>query len=197
MSSRRSKRSRIRTTRRLWRWRSNPLRRRDDVIEAWVVLTVWAVVVVGGALAGLVTALAAQETFAQQRAERHSVRAELVADVPRSASAGARDMTQATVRWTGPDGSARTGRALVKTGQQAGAAVVIWTDGEGRLSIEPPSPVEGAVEAGFMGTTAALAAAGTAFGAGALVRWRLEKRRVDRWGTEWALVGPQWGHKTG
>ncbi|MEW2267248.1 hypothetical protein ACGF5T_34870 [Streptomyces sp. NPDC047853] len=40
----------------LWRWRSNPLRRHDDVIEAWMVLVTWAVIVGGGAVAGLVTA---------------------------------------------------------------------------------------------------------------------------------------------
>ncbi|MPY40171.1 hypothetical protein FNH04_09685 [Streptomyces phyllanthi] len=39
-----------------WRWRSNPLRRRDDVIEAWIVVAVWTVMVLGGALVGAVTA---------------------------------------------------------------------------------------------------------------------------------------------
>lgn len=27
---------------RFWRWRSNPLRRHDDIVEAWLVPTVWA-----------------------------------------------------------------------------------------------------------------------------------------------------------
>ncbi|MFC8358546.1 hypothetical protein ACFUIY_01615 [Streptomyces griseorubiginosus] len=39
-----------------WRRRSNPLRRRGDLLEARIVLTVWAVVAVGGTIAGLVTA---------------------------------------------------------------------------------------------------------------------------------------------
>ncbi|WP_420709208.1 hypothetical protein [Streptomyces sp. AS58] len=48
------------TTKRLWRWRSNPLRRREDVVEAWVVLTVRVIVAVAGAVAGLVTARSAE-----------------------------------------------------------------------------------------------------------------------------------------
>jgi hypothetical protein len=63
------------TMKRLWRWRSNPLRRHEDVVEAWVVLTVWVVVAVAGAFAGLVTARSAEHEFAQQRAHRHTVRA--------------------------------------------------------------------------------------------------------------------------
>lgn len=200
MGGGRDRKKRVRrTTKRLWRWRSNPLRRRDDIIEAWVVLAVWTVVVVGGAFSGLVTVNAAEATFTRQRAERQSVTAVLLNDVPRTVSpqAGARDLASAKVRWTGPDGTVRTGRTLVEAGQRSGAEVVVWIDGQGQLTVEPPSPVEAAIEAGFLSTMAALAVGGSAFGAGALVRWRLERRRIDRWETEWALVGPRWGHKTG
>src|SRR5262245_57041990 len=40
----------------LWRWRRNPLRRRSDALEAWIVLAVWSVTVIGGVLAGLAAA---------------------------------------------------------------------------------------------------------------------------------------------
>ncbi|MCT9080190.1 hypothetical protein [Streptomyces fulvoviolaceus] len=188
-----------RAKKRLWRWRSNALRRRDDIVEAWIVLAVWVVVAVGGALAGLVTAHAADDAFARQRAERHSVRAELLTDVPASAtSAGTTSRhALAKIRWTTPDGDTRTDKTLVGTDQKAGAEVVVWLDGRGDLATEPPSPTEAAVEAGVLGTAAALGLAGTAFGAGALARWRLDRRRIDQWGREWDLVGPRWGHKTG
>lgn len=35
------------TRKRFWRWRSNPLRRHDDIVEAWIVLAVWAVIAIG------------------------------------------------------------------------------------------------------------------------------------------------------
>ncbi|WDF43922.1 hypothetical protein PBV52_47630 [Streptomyces sp. T12] len=185
------------TKKRLWRWRGNPLRRRDDIVEGWVVLAVWAVVLVGGTLAGLVTAHAAEVEFARQRAERHSVRAVLRADVPASTTAAGGTRALAKISWTTPGGDTHTDNTLVDRGQRAGAEVVVWLDGRGELAIEPPSPTEAAIEAGVLGTAAALGLAGTAFGTGALVRWRLDRRRIDRWGREWDLVGPRWGHKTG
>jgi len=181
-----------------WRWRSNPLRRRDDIVEAWIVLAVWTVIAVGGTVAGLVTAHAAEVTFAQQRAERRTVRAVLLSDVPNPAGAGrsSGDKVQAPVRWTAPDGSLRTGRTLIGTGREAGTGVVVWQDSRGALTTAPPSPGDAAVEAGFLGALAGLALTGAVHGVGAVARWRLEQRRIARWGREWEAVGPTWGHRT-
>ncbi|MEV7326034.1 hypothetical protein [Streptomyces sp. NPDC093970] len=181
----------------LWRWRNNPLRRRHDIVEAWIVLAAWTVVAVGGTVAGLVTAHTADEMFARQRTERHAVRAMLLNDVPRSTSAlGGPDRRPASVRWTTPDGSIRTGRTLVSTGLKAGARITVWQNGQGQLTLAPTGSTEAAIESGFFGTTAALALAGLVFGAGALARWWLDCRRFEEWDREWDLVGPRWGHKT-
>ncbi|MFE6828454.1 hypothetical protein [Streptomyces sp. NPDC057690] len=183
---------------RLWRWRSNPLRRRDDIVEAWIVLAVWAVFAVGGTLAGLLTAHAADEVFDRQRSERQSVRAVLLDDVPLGAPAvgGTSDRRTTTVRWTAADGSTRTGRTLVDGGLEAGSGVTVWQDGRGRLTTAPPSTTEAAIESSFLGVAAAAGLAGLVFGAGAAARWRLDRRRVEEWGRQWDQVGPRWGHKT-
>ncbi|MFJ1967328.1 hypothetical protein ACIO93_01510 [Streptomyces sp. NPDC087903] len=184
---------------RLWRWRGNPLRRRDDVVEAWIVLAVWMFFAVGGTVAGLVTAHAADEMFARQRSERQSVAAVLLDDLPRGATAigGTTDRRMTSVRWTASDGSTHTGHTLVDTGLKAGATVTVWHDAEDRLTPAPPSSTETAIESGFLGTAAAAGLACLVFGAGAVARWRLDRRRVDEWGREWDLVGPRWGHRTG
>lgn len=183
----------------LWRWRSNPLRRRDDVVEAWVVLAVWALVAVGGTVTGLLASRAADDVFARQREEREPVRAVLLADVPQSTSGlGAEsERMPGTVTWTAPDGSTRSGRTLVDTGTKAGSRVVVWQDRQGRPATRPPSAGAAALEAGVLGTAAGCALAGAVIGAGAVARWRLEQRRLDAWGREWTTVGPRWGHKTG
>ncbi|MEV6497553.1 Rv1733c family protein [Streptomyces prunicolor] len=183
---------------RLWRMRSNPLRRHDDIVEAWIVLVVWAVIAVGGALAGLVTFHAAHEVFAAQRTQRHSVQGALLTDTPPASSTpgGARDLIKGKVRWATADGTSHTGSALVDTGQKAGSEVVVWVDSAGNFTIEPPSSKEATLESAVLGLTAALAFAGVAFGAGAVARYRLDRRRIDSWGTEWNLVGPSWGRKT-
>lgn len=184
--------------RRFWRWRSNPLRRHDDIVEAWLVLAVWAVVAVGGTAAGLVTAHATDGTLAQQRAERHSVRAVLLTDTSERASSvrSSSDHALADVRWTARDGSVRTDRTLVDTGLRAGSHVVLWQDDRGSLATRPPSPAEAAVEAGVLGCFAALAFAGAVYALGAVARWRLDLRRIEAWGREWDLAGRQWGHRT-
>ncbi|WP_445329694.1 Rv1733c family protein [Streptomyces malaysiensis] len=94
-------------------------------------------------------------------------------------------------------GSTHTDEALVESGLKAGTRTVIWTDSRDEITAEPLTPMEASIEAGALATVAALAFAGIAFGAGTLARWRLDRRRIDRWGTDWDLVGPRWGHRTG
>ncbi|MEU9239655.1 hypothetical protein [Streptomyces sp. NPDC048385] len=182
----------------LWRWRSNPLRRHDDIVESWIVLAVWAVFAAGGTVTGLVTAHAADEVFAQQRAERQSVRAVLLDDVPHTAPAigTTTERRSTTVRWTTSDGRTHTGRTLVDAGLKAGSGVTVWHDGHGRLTPAPPGPAEAAIEAGFLGAAAAAALGGAVFAGGAVARRRLDRRRIDEWDRQWELVGPRWGHQT-
>ncbi|MGC0335881.1 Rv1733c family protein [Streptomyces sp. SLBN-8D4] len=184
---------------RCWRRRSNPLRRRDDILEAWIVLTVWAVVAVGGTIAGLVTAHAADEVFAQQRAERRPVHAVLVSDASKRTSTirSSSDKALVRVRWTAPDGSIHTDHTLVDSGLSAGTGLVVWQDSYGRLVTAPPDTAKAGVEAGVLGALAGLAFTGAVHAAGAVARWRLDQRRIDAWGPEWDLVGPQWSHRTG
>jgi hypothetical protein len=184
----------------LWRWRPNPLRRRDDIVEAWIVLAMWLIALVGAAVLGALTAQAADASFARQRAERSPAQAMVVADAPTDAprAGTVSDQVRAKVRWTAPDGSVRTGVTLVDRGEKAGSQVVVWQDAQGVLATEPPSGTEALVEAALLGAAAGIAFAGTVAGAGTVVRWRLEQRRLDMWGREWELVGPRWGgHKTG
>ncbi|MFE2535508.1 hypothetical protein [Streptomyces sp. NPDC059371] len=182
-----------------WRWRRNPLRRRDDVFEAWIVLIVWTVMVLGGTLAGLVTAHAAEESFTTLRHDRHAVPAVLVAGTGSAVPAGegaVYDHVRATVRWTAANGAPRVGSALVESGQKAGSHVVIWLDAQGRPTTAPPTTSAAATESTLLGIGAAVALCGLVFGAGGLARWRLDQGRYNRWEREWERLGPQWGHKT-
>ncbi|MFE6336424.1 hypothetical protein ACFVOK_24940 [Streptomyces sp. NPDC057798] len=186
------------TRKRMWRWRGNPLRRREDIVEAWIVLAVWVVAAVGGTLAGLATARTADAEFARQRGERHPVRAVLQADVPRATSASqtTNGQAEARIRWTDDNGTSRSGETLVMRGQKAGAEVVVWVDRRGDLAGEPLSRTEAAVQAGVLGAAAALALTGVVVGAGAAAKWRLDRRRIEGWGREWESVGPEWGRQT-
>jgi hypothetical protein len=173
------------------------LRRREDVIEAWIVLVMWMVVVVGGAVVGTVVARAADQDFARQRADRHPVRAVLLTDTPPTMPAGGTGhRSAAEVRWTTPDGTARTGRTPVDDGLRSGATITVWQDGRGVLVPRPAGPAEARIEAVLFGTAAALALAGLAHVTTTAARWRLDRRRYDRWAAEWELIGPRWDQKT-
>ncbi|MFF9000464.1 hypothetical protein ACF1GW_13800 [Streptomyces achromogenes] len=160
-------------------------------------LAVWVLTAVGGTAVGVVTARAADQSFARQRAERTAVRAVLLDDVPRPAtSVTGKDLASARVRWTNSDGSTHSGVTRVTTGQKAGSTVRIWLDGQDRLSTRPTPPVQATVQAALFGGSAALALSGVVFGTGSAGRWWLDRRRLAQWDREWTLVGPAWGHRT-
>ncbi|GGW43265.1 hypothetical protein GCM10010503_19820 [Streptomyces lucensis JCM 4490] len=181
----------------LWRWRRNPLKRRADVAEAWVVLGAWLLTVLAGVSVGLAAARSVEHGLARERAASRPVTARVEDTVPGSTpmdshvSSGER--VWAEVRWTAADGTARTGRVRVEPGSGAGTPVTVWTDAQGRLVDRPTSASESALRAALLGVLAGVSAAAVPFTGGLALRRRLESRRMDAWDTEWARLGPQWG----
>lgn len=191
-------RTHTRTKQRLWRWRSNPLRRPDDIVEAWIVLVMWSAIALGGVLVGLPTALAVDDSLARQRAGLHAVQAVLLEDTPKAVVTEAgvgHAQARAEVRWTAADGSTHTGKGRVDAGQKAGATVRVWTDGQGNPTTEPATAAQAAVFAGYAGTAAALGFGGVTYAAGRAARRRLDRRRYDQWDREWHRVGPRWARR--
>ncbi|GDY78696.1 hypothetical protein SAV31267_081810 [Streptomyces avermitilis] len=126
----------------LWRWRRNQLRRRSDVLEAWVLLSAWTVTVLCGVLTGLAAAHSVEQGLARERAEWRPVRALVAEDAPESsaaASSGA-DRVWAKVRWTTANGSTHSGQARVAAGSATGTPVTVWTDRDGLLVTKPVPP---------------------------------------------------------
>ncbi|MFI2642409.1 hypothetical protein [Streptomyces sp. NPDC018610] len=200
----------------LWRWRRNPLRRRADAVEAWVVLGVWLLTVAAGALAGWAGARGVERGLARERLEwRPTValvtrtapvpvsgddpgRPGAAADDEGAGHGGAGDPASvwAQVRWTAPDGAGRTGRIRVASGSAAGTAVTVWTDRGGRLVTRPPTAAQAHTRSLVIGGLAGVGAAAVPFVCGRLLRARLERRRLDRWDVEWARFDPLWGRET-
>ncbi|MFF5858485.1 hypothetical protein ACFY8B_23120 [Streptomyces sp. NPDC012751] len=182
----------------LWRWRRNPLKRRADVVEAWVVLGACLLTVLAGVLAGLVAAGSVEHRLARERNSRWSAVARVVARVPgafpeRGGHASAGERVWANVRWTAADGSARTGRVRVGPGSEPGTRVTVWTDARGRLAGRPTAASEAAFRATLTGVLTGVGAAAVPFVGGLAARSRLERGRMEAWDTEWARLGPQWG----
>lgn len=181
----------------LWRWRRNPLRRRSDAVEAWVVLVTWVLTVFGGVFIGLLATESVANGLAWQRAEWHSVPARLTADATGSTlTEGGADRVWAKVRWTAQDGSTHTGQVRVLAGTTEGTPVTVWTDPYGRLVTKPATESQARLRASLVGVWVGMSVAAVPFVCGRLVRGRLERRRMDRWDEEWERFGPTWGRKT-
>ncbi|MGW0337520.1 Rv1733c family protein [Streptomyces sp. NPDC003011] len=185
----------------LWRWRRNPLKRRADVVEAWVVLGVWALTVLAGVLAGLGAARTVEHGLARERVEWRPVVAYLTEQAPGTAATHSRtpsgDQVWAEVRWTVPDGSARTGQARVDPGSSPGTPVTIWTDPRGTLVTRPATAAQARLRAALTGGLIGVGAGTLPFVGGRVLRGRLERGRMEQWDAEWARLGPLWGRTTG
>ena len=188
-----------RTKVRLWRWRRNPLRRRSDTIEAWIVLAGWVCALLVGLLAGLGAAHAVERAADRERAENRAVSAVLAEDAEEKvlARAVSDHRVWATVRWAAPDGSTRTDEARVPPGARAGSAVTVWTDKSGTLTSEPLTDGEARLHAAFGGVLAAAGASGAVWGVVWGSRVHLNRCRMRQWAAEWERVGTRWGRKTG
>ncbi|MFI9151450.1 hypothetical protein [Streptomyces sp. NPDC053367] len=184
----------------LWRWRRNPLRRRCDAVEAWVLLGAWALTVLCGVLAGAGVAGAVERGMARERVEwrpataRLTERAAGTSALPAAANGS---QVWAKVGWTAPDGSPRAGQARVRPGTAEGTPVTVWIDRTGRLVTRPATAAQARVRAALVGTLAGLGAATVPLACCRAVRGRLEARRLDQWATDWARFDPLWGHRTG
>jgi hypothetical protein len=185
----------------LWRWRRNPLRRRADAVEAWVVLGAWLLTVLAGVLAGLTAARSVENGLARERAEWRPAVALVTEKAPgapsRSGDGTAGERVWTRVGWVAPDGSPHTGRARVAPGSAVGTPVTVWNDPEGRLVTRPATAAEAQLRGVVLGGLLGVSAAAVPFVTGRVLRARLERRRMARWDTEWARLGPIWGRKTG
>ncbi|MER7394117.1 hypothetical protein ABT381_01195 [Streptomyces sp. NPDC000151] len=184
----------------LWRWRSNPLKRPSDVLEAVVLLVAMVLVAVGGPTVAVMTGRAAQDTVREQRQERYPTTAVLVADAPgRTTGAydmrGAHDTVSATVRWRDERGSVHTGLTQVEPGRKAGTRVPVWLDGRGRLTHQPLPPIAGAVGATLVGGLLALGWCAAVSATVCGVRRYLNHRRARQWDREWSEDGSLTQHK--
>jgi uncharacterized protein (DUF2062 family) len=185
----------------LWRWRRNPLKRGADVLEAWVVLGAWVLTVLAGVLAGLAVTWSVERGLARERVESRSVVARLTerapgtSDAPSGTPSGER--VWAEVRWTTADGSEHTGQVRVPPGSTFGSPATVWTDPEGRLVSKPATESQAQLRAALIGALIGVSAGAVPFVGSRMLRGRMERRRMERWDAERALLGPLWGRTTG
>jgi hypothetical protein len=195
-------------------WRRTPLRRGADKVQAWFTLVVVMAALVLAPWVAWWTAstmyVAGVRASEWETEHRRSVTAVVVQDAPAgsssagsssagSSSAGgealpAAENVSAPVRWTGPDGTIRSGTVPVALGTRAGSTVTVWLDEHGTLT-SPPRRRNSALDAAVAATFAVTAVIAFLGSVRRIVIWRLDRRRLRSWETEWLIFGPRWSRR--
>jgi hypothetical protein len=177
----------------------NPLRRRTDVMEAWLVPAVIAAFLLLGPLVAGVAGLQAHAgNAAVQRAERawRPAPAVLLQAAPGPMMSDNGDnywLEWAKARWT-YGGRTHTGEVPARSGSRAGSTVRVWLDRSG--NVQPP-PLTAAAARQRITVTVSFTLASLALllvGLALLGRNLLDRRRLRDWEADWLSTGPQWSH---
>ncbi|MCA2211458.1 Rv1733c family protein [Jidongwangia harbinensis] len=184
-------------------WNRNPLRRGSDTVQAWLTLVVvLATLIVAPWLAGHVahtTYRSGMRAMAWEEQHHRPVTAVLLEDAPDLVPGGAEappgpDTVSVPARWTGADGTVRTGSVPAAGGTPAGDAVTVWVDDRGTV-VRPPVRRSPTLDAWVAATMAALTLVAALVVTRRILVWRLDRRRLRSWETEWLVVGPRWSRR--
>jgi hypothetical protein len=166
------------------------LRRRSDKAEVaarWVLLLVGLLVVPVALAIGSQVSADLVPQVAMQRAERHEVSAEVVADParPGSSPTDVWDEARAPVRWIAADGTPRVALVRVPATARTGDTRVLWVDAHDRPTIAPVAPNYAQAQ-GFL-TTAVIVLGDLLVSLALLagLRWLLDRARSRAWDAAW------------
>jgi hypothetical protein len=177
----------------------NPLRRRSDVIEAWLLPAVVGLFLALCPLAAFLGGLwvhADNAATLRMQQSWHPVSAVLLQSAPGPTfhNNGNTWTTWELAQWTF-DGKQHSGKIPVGAGSVAGSKQTIFLDNRGRVH----APALTAARLGeYVDAARLIAIIGLAImlGVGTKVtRVILDRRRLASWETAWLAVGPRWSHQ--
>ncbi len=175
----------------------NPLRRRSDLIQAWLAPAALAAFLVLGTLAtGAASMWIHADNAAVQQAQRswRPVPAVLLRSTPGPmfTAGGANSWTTwAPARWAA-SGRRHTGWVPAAAGTRAGRPVVVWLDRSGNVQVPALTPGQVADRVA-VAALIALTVLAVALGSLArLGRWLLDRRCLAAWETAWLATAPRW-----
>jgi hypothetical protein len=177
----------------------NALRRRPDVIAAWLMpVAVIAFLALSPAVYALTIAQVHADNAAARLAERswHQVTGILLQAAPGAAQTGTGGdswTVLAPVQWTA-DGRTQSANLPVPAASPLGSHVPVWLNQAGKPQIPLSAAQAGdRVIADLLVALAALAVA--LAGLAWVVRKVLDRRRLSGWEVEWMAVGPRWSRR--
>ena len=180
--------------------RGNPLRRRSDLIEAWLLPAGIAMFLAVAPIIPVAIGIWVRaDTAAAQRAQLswHPVPAVVLraAAGPEMSDHGANTWVVWTpASWTA-DGRQRLGSIPVPATTRAGSVVKVWLDRAGHVR-QPPLTAGQTGDRVVVGSLIALAGLAVLLASLVLLTRRvLDRRRLAGWETAWLSVGPVWSRQ--
>ena len=178
----------------------NPLRRRTDRIETWIMAGLLVLFLVGVPLAWFGVGRWAQQAGQdEQRAQQswHPVPAVVVKGQREAPQYLFRlplnSTSQVLVRWPEPGGREQTGDVAVPAQKaETGSRVQLWINSSGQVTGPPLADSQLAkrvIGAQALGELSLVVLLMCLVG---LARWQLNRRRLADWEAEWATTGPGW-----
>jgi hypothetical protein len=178
----------------------NLLRRRSDLVDAWLLPAAIAAFLVLGPIVAVVTVawVHADEAAARHaQLSWHRVEAVLLQAVPGPEMSGNGTnswLASTPARWT-VNGRPYSGDVPAAAGSRAGSVAPVWLDRAGKVQPPPPTAAQLGDRA-VTATSIALAILAMLLAGLALLGKRaLDKRRLASWETAWLAVGPRWSHQ--
>ena len=177
----------------------NPLRRRDDRLEAVLRLATVLLILTAVPLAAIGVGRAADHLIIRQaqaeRASDHQVSAVLTQAAPAQGTPDPySDVPTAwvTARWTAPDGTIHTGQLMAPAGARKGSTVRIWVSTSGSVANPPTTHGDIVSDVFIASASTGLILPVMLVGLGGLGRYLLDRRRMRAWDAEWRAVEPLW-----
>ncbi|WP_405855642.1 hypothetical protein OG407_05835 [Streptomyces sp. NBC_01515] len=186
----------------MWRWRSNPLRRTSDRIEAWTRLLLGVLLLFAAPLACVLAVQAMyhheQDRAEQQRGSRDPVQAKLIGSTPTEDLYTVRGVVgakgKAVAHWS-VRGREKTGIATVTVDSLSGTVITIWVDRRNRVTSAPLGPGGIVARSVLAGVAAFVGVIVSVLGVRLAVGRLGFRRRLIEWDRAWADIEPRWAHR--
>ncbi len=179
----------------------NPLRRRTDRLEAYLLAGLFLAAAGGAPLAAQAGSAAAYggalRVQNEQLASEFRVSAVLTERAGSSVDGYTISVAVPTeASWTSVSGKPHHNLILALAGEGKGTRIPIWTDRAGDLASPPitAAQVAGQGDAGAVGAVAMVVALFLA-GVG-VTRYTLRRRRLAAWEADWRLTAPTWNRQS-
>jgi hypothetical protein len=176
----------------------NPLRRRTDRVEAWIMCGLLAAFLIAAPLAAIAAGHWTDRAgVKEQRAQRswHQTDAVLLRSAPRDlvlAYGHPWLSGKALARWHGPGRRVHVGAVTAPLGAAAGATVRIWVNASGAAVGHPLRSEQLLLRVAAVAALVVVALALVVLGLAHAARLLLDRNRLKQWEAGWACVGPQW-----